>query len=199
MIPTQIFLDLDDVLNKFTMQALTKVGCKVNPLDPFSSFDPAWKFDIIKAVNGLHPRRKQFTHESFWRLFERSFWANLPLSEEFDLLLTKSEALVGRKNVCILTCPVSNPDCTAGKVEWIYANLPVWLHRQFLIGPQKYLLARPQALLIDDSDENVDVFRRHNGQAFLLPRPWNSRHGNNAKQDLIGLFGCFQALQYYLT
>ncbi|KKL56726.1 hypothetical protein LCGC14_2242540 [marine sediment metagenome] len=95
MIPTRIFLDLDDVCNDFTMHALKHVGC-------LGSYDPKWGFDIIAAANGLSSYSK-FTPDAFWGLMAREVWASLPESEEFHSLLSKCEKLVGRENICILT------------------------------------------------------------------------------------------------
>ena len=62
------------------------------------------------------------------------------------------------------------------------------MQRQFLIGPSKHLCANPETLLIDDSDKNVDSFRKCGGQAVLVPRPWNSLHGLNALDHLTTAF-----------
>lgn len=171
MIPTRIFLDLDDVCNRFTMHALRHVGC---PVDEFSydDFDPAWGWDIVAAANALHPSRR-FTEAEFWGSLDRKLWATVPESDEFGQFLQRCENLVGAEHVCILSSPTLDPDCLAGKLEWIHDHLPKRFHRQFLIGPRKHFCARPDALLVDDSDRNVDAFRAHGGQAILVPRPWN--------------------------
>lgn len=185
---SHIFLDLDDTLNKFTMQALMEVGCTVDRNDPFTSFNPAWKFNIIQAANALQ-HNTFFTPTSFWKSLQRDFWATLPRSSEFNILLGKALTLVDRKNISILTCPVEDPDCLAGKLEWIQYYLPAWLHRQYIMTPQKHLLAHcPGALLIDDCDKNIDLFRLHGGQAILVPRPWNSLHGINGEEYLRARF-----------
>jgi len=172
MIPTRIFLDLDDVCNTFTPYALRSVGCPVDVLS-FDDCDPLWGYDIVAAANTLHPSRT-FTLSSFWESIGRSVWATVPESAEFTLLLRWCEECVGTENVCILTSPTIDPDCLAGKLEWIHCHLPKRMHRQFLIGPTKHLCARPDALLIDDHEKNVNLFRQHGGQAILVPRPWNS-------------------------
>lgn len=172
MRPTRIFLDLDDVCNRFTMYALRMVGC---PVDSWSyrDFNPEWGWDIVKAANTLHPTRK-FTTADFWNSISREVWATVPESGEYDTLLCDSASLVGDENVCILSSPTLDPDCLAGKAEWIRKHICPELRRQYLIGPRKYFCARPDALLIDDSDKNVREFRQHGGQAILMPRPWNS-------------------------
>ena len=186
MTPTKVFLDLDDVCNAFTMYALQAVGCPVNAFD-HHKYNPEWGFDIVQAANGLHPTG-DFTTDSFWNLIDRSVWANAPVSMELELLLHECKKLVGYKNVHILTTPIMDPECLAGKLEWIHENLPPWLHRRYLMTPRKYLLAQPGALLIDDSDRNVDTFCAAGGDAILVPRPWNSLHEIDTKAYLIGIF-----------
>lgn len=190
MIPTRIFLDLDDVCNKFTMHALKAAGCLVEAHE-LDKFRPEWGFNIIAAANALHPYWT-FSLKSFWAAIGQEVWATAPESDEFKKLLSSCATLVGRENVCILTTPVKDPASLAGKLEWIHAHCPAWMHRQYLMGPQKHLLATSDSLLIDDSDANVDAFRAHGGQALLVPRPWNSRHKADAEQVLhetfLGLF-----------
>lgn len=182
MIPTKIFLDLDDVCNFFTMHALAAVGCPVEARE-LDAFDPKWGFDIIEAANRLHEVH-DFTMKSFWDAIDREVWISAPESDEFGSLLSACADLVGRKNVCILTTPTRDPECLAGKLEWIHDHFPPWMHRQYLMGPAKHLLAQPGALLIDDSDLNVKQFRIHGGSAILVPRPWNPLHKVDTKLHL---------------
>jgi 5'(3')-deoxyribonucleotidase len=171
-----IFLDLDDVLNDFTMSTLRSLGCDI------VDYDPKWGWDIVKAANAPHPSRS-FTKETFWDSLDRKHWATIPKSEMCDWLVRKCAAEVGCKNVCILSAPTIDPDSLAGKLEWIHSSLPAWMHRQFLIGPYKHLCARPDALLIDDCDKNVYDFHEAGGHTILVPRPWNhmNAYSNNAK------------------
>lgn len=173
MKPTRIFLDIDDVLNRFTMAALKHVGCDVEVSG--YEYDPAWGWDIVKAANALGGH---FTRDEFWARIGRDFWATVPVSAECYGLLGVCASLVGAKNVCLLSSPPRHPDCLAGKLEWIHTFLPKRMHRQFLFGPRKHFCARPDALLIDDRDKNVDDFRKHGGMAILVPRPWNSAHSS---------------------
>lgn len=173
MIPTRIFLDLDDVLNTFTPYALNHVGCPIDPTD-YGAYDPKHGWDIVAAANTMHPHKGlPFTPASFWNCFDRRAWANVPPSDELKLLLRNCVASVGRGNICILTSPILSPSCLEGKVDWIRKYLPEWLHRQFLIGPSKHFCAQPGAMLIDDAQHNIDAFQEAGGQTLLVPRPWN--------------------------
>jgi hypothetical protein len=56
----------------------------------------------------------------------------------------------------------------------------IWLNQCGFkdIGPrvltrEKFLLARPNTVLVDDSERQVEEFREHGGLAVLVPRLWN--------------------------
>lgn len=44
---------------------------------------------------------------------------------------------------------------------------------EYQIGPKKELNAKSGAILIDDSDKNVENYRAAGGCAILFPQPWN--------------------------
>ena len=190
-----IFLDLDDVLNRFTMYALEHVGCMVDAYDE-STYDPEWGWDIVKAANKLLPMDSDsFSPEEFWACIGREVWAKTPVSEECRFLIDECQMIVGKENVCILSCPTEDPECAAGKMEWIQEYMPQWMQRQYLFGPPKWMCARPDTLLIDDSDVNVHLFRMAGGQALLVPRPWNTLHGLNAMKQLKAAFEVIERSQ----
>lgn len=182
----RVLLDLDDVCNRFTMTALHYMGCRIDPLR-YDEYPVACQWDIVCAANTLLGYER-FTKSDFWEHIPRKFWANVPPSAEFGSLIGFCESLVGQENVCLLTSPTIDPDCLAGKLEWIHQFAPRWLHRSFLVGPRKQFCAHGEALLIDDADKNVKAFREWGGQAVLVPRPWNSLHGTDTRQHLSLMF-----------
>ena len=169
----RIFLDQDDVCNTFTMYALHQLGCKVSATD-YAAYPRHVGYDIV-AANWLGGQ--QYTVPDFWNSIGREVWATVPESEVFPRLLEKAARLVGRENVCIATSPTKDPDCLAGKLEWIHRHFPAWMHRQYVLTPRKHFLARPGAVLIDDNEENIRQFEAHGGSGVLMPRPWNSAWG----------------------
>jgi hypothetical protein len=169
---TKIFLDLDDVLNRFTVPTLAHVGC---PIVDDDEFDPAWGYNIVLAANTLIPERF-FTESILWDAVDWNFWKTIPASVEMDFLLRTCRDSVGYLNTCILSSVIHDPLYIAGKLKWMREHLPEKLHRNFLLGPVKSFCACPEALLIDDNDANVQEFRDEGGQAILVPRPWNSLH-----------------------
>ncbi len=189
----KIFLDLDDVCNEFTLQALAEFGCDIKPGE-YDKYKPEWGFNILGVAAELHSfwEMDDVDPGEFWGEFDQWFWAGLPESNEFKELLKLSEDIVGFENTLILTAPVCSPDqdsvsdfwcnttsqCMAGKYDWIVSHLPPEMHTHFSMCPVKRLCVAPDALLIDDSNKNVDEFRAAGGQAILMPRPWNTRHRN---------------------
>lgn len=168
---SKILLDLDDVLNAFTMSALAKVGCPVGSFE-FSAYNPRWGFDIISAANALH-KTESFDNCTFWESLDYDFWATLPKSNEMEFLLEKCESIVGRENVHVVTAPTWQTYVSAAKVDWIQHNLQKEHWLQFVITKCKYLCAKEDVLLIDDNDSNIDSFIKHGGKAMTMPRPWN--------------------------
>lgn len=176
----RIFLDLDDVLNTFTRSVLTYVGVPEDVEHPGD-------WHMATAANKMLGYERFKSNSEFWRFIDRNVWATIPRSDDFDWLLSASKQMVGSPNVWVLTSPVNNADCLAGKHDWMKGNLPTWLYgkRQYVISSHKELLARPDVLLIDDADDNVNKFVEHGGQAILVPQPWNSLAGVDRHEHLV--------------
>lgn len=186
----KILLDMDGVLNRFQFHALRHLGF-VNYEEDQYPRQCGW--DIVTAANVL-AGEKRWSKSQFWNAMTREVWATVPKSFEFNLIIDKAVSLVGEENVCILTSPTLDPECLAGKAEWIRDFCPKFLHRQFLIGPSKTFCAHPDSLLIDDADKNVAAFREAGGQALLVPRPWNEAHpyATNTPTVLYNAFNRFE-------
>jgi len=162
-----IFLDLDDVCNQFMPTALKYLGCNIDNLTG------RWRMDIVTMANLSHPT-KTFSRFGFWNLFNREFWATIPVSEEFADLFDYCVDLVGLDNICILSRTVETGSCFLGKLDWIREHFPKQMYQQYLFGTSKYFCANADTLLIDDDDSNIRMFRKHGGQGLLIPRLWNN-------------------------
>jgi len=167
----KVFLDLDDVLNAFTMPALRKVGCNVGSFE-FSKYPIQCGYNVVEAANTLLGEGI-FTPSDFWNSLDREFWESLPRSQEFDYLNNLACRLVGIHNVCILTSSISVDWCIPAKIKWVKENAR-FIKERLIIAKCKHFLASHDSLLIDDRDENVQLFEKSGGNAILVPRPWNS-------------------------
>jgi hypothetical protein len=178
----RIFLDLDDVCNTLAPFVLHSVGCDIGPSD-YARYPREHGFNISDAANAMLGEAR-YTPATLWASIPRAVWVRVPESDFFPWLLDACADAVGRENVCIATSPTKDPDCLAGKLEWIHDHFPEWMHRQYAITPRKYLFARPDSLLIDDYGNNIERFKAHGGRAITVPRPWNDNWGSDPRNYL---------------
>jgi hypothetical protein len=170
---SEVFLDLDDTLNLFTPAAMKFVGCPVNVFDYKGNPENRGNYDLISRVNFHRAEDEQFELKQFWNSIPRDFWATTPKSPDFDRIIDWCERLVGPENVIILTSPTKDPDCLAGKLEWIHTFLPAHYHRQYIVTPRKQYNAAPGRLIIDDAEVNLAAWKAKGGSAIRVPKPWN--------------------------
>lgn len=114
--------------------------------------------------------------ERLWATINRQgidWWAHLePLPWWRDLLAIVEAAEV---ETSILTAPGRCDHALTGKGRWLNQHLPTYRGRLHMTK-EKHLLAGPDRLLIDDSDENCRRFIEAGGAAIVYPQPWNSAH-----------------------
>ena len=155
----KILLDMDGVLCNFVDSA-AKLHGKDASLVTHWGIDECW---------GL-------TEDEFWEPIHRqgrSFWYNLEKYPWTDELISLVESYA--KDVYICTTPCRDPDSLKGKLEWIQDKLPPKYASRYIMTGHKQLMSKPDTLLIDDSDANIDKFLRGGkGEVITFPRPWNS-------------------------
>lgn len=180
---TSVFLDMDGVLVDFMSGALKAHGAGRERLT-------RGEWDFAKCL-GL-------TQEEFWAKCKgHSYWEGLlPLHDWLDILDVVRNA-AGFDRVWLLSSPSHDPGCLSGKYAWLGLHLPGY-QRKLILAPDKRPLARPGALLIDDSETNCAGFRAAGGEAFLFPRPWNHLHAE-AHLGLDALLLTLKAMSYRLA
>lgn len=193
MTPFRIILDIDDVLNSLTLHLMQHFGCEVG-IHEYSAFPVEAEYDVIRALGilGVEPLNTlnvdiwdDVTVPMFWNEVTRAdLWRTIPKSPQCDSLLDTCAELVGKEQVFLATTPTKCPQAHAHKLEWIWENLPEWIHRQYFLTPRKWLLGKPGVLLIDDNEDNCIKFREEGGQAICLPRPWNRFHSADTNTSL---------------
>lgn len=158
-----IFLDVDGVLADFRKGIHNAFDKPYN----YSTLSPKWKFwddwpDVTsKMVNAV---------------CTIPFWANLEWMHDGHSILTTIEYRCTSAQIYLLTTPMSNVESPTGRWSWIKNHMPVYYKCTIITQAPKHLLARPDTLLIDDKDENIDGFIEAGGRGLLVPRPWNRAH-----------------------
>jgi hypothetical protein len=168
----RVFFDIDGVLARFTCGALA-----VHGRPEHSGQWRTWDFPHTWGIG----------ERAFYAPMGREFWSSLGRWEDGFALLRYCETAIGAHRIALLTTPAPTEGCVDGKRDWVAAHLPEYLPR-LILGWSKELLAHECALLVDDSDANVNRFRYCDGHAWTVPRPWNHNRGR------VGSDGTFNVL-----
>ena len=116
--------------------------------------------------------------EEFWAPIDaqgQAWWQGLEPYPWIDSLLQHARLLA--RDVVIVTKPHQTAACIAGKLEWVRRWCPGLL-KTMVTCSQKWRLAGPRRLLIDDCEDNVREWRNAGGVALLFPQPWNTAQGD---------------------
>lgn len=162
---SMIYCDMDGVLVDF-VGGINK-ALRITP-HPYMNKSP-WNWY----------REHGFTDDQVNAVCTEDFWANLEWTKDGKVIYSR---LVDTDlPIHFLSAPMKDVDAsTKGKKRWLRRYLKghpsriYWLSPVVTGRPKEYF-AIPDALLIDDKDDNVDGFRAAGGQAILIARPWNSR------------------------
>jgi len=158
-----VFLDVDGVLANFRKgihEAFVKPYHYPTLSKKWTFWDdwPDVMFEMVNAVCTI------------------PFWQNLEWMHDGGDILEIIRDKFNADQIYLLTTPMPNVESATGRWSWIREQLPEFYKRTIITQAPKHLLARPDTLLIDDKDENVDGFREAGGKALLIPRPWNRAH-----------------------
>jgi len=151
-----VFLDMDGVIVDFDGGVHKKYG--IEP-EEHRTFD----YDYNRMFG--------CSEQEFWSSLDHDFWVNLEFTAWAKQLLEVLEPY----KPCLLTSPARGQ--ASAKQDWIQKNLPEYFRQgRYLIGPGKRYCAKPNAILIDDYDKNIEQFTKAGGWGVLFPAPWNSLH-----------------------
>jgi hypothetical protein len=168
-------LDMDGIVVDMIKGAMQVTGVEKVDSNYNGIYDGylAGTWDLSKTLKLPHS-------DSLWGMVDADWWANLPWTIEGKAILDLAESHFGRKNVCLLTRPLplclGGDECVTGKLRWISRHMPDYSERYLMGAAKQFCAGSTDHLLIDDSDTNTESFTLHGGRAFLVPRPWNTRH-----------------------
>ena len=155
-----VFLDLDGVCSNFE-KGLEKIFNK-----PYNKRSPLIKTHQWYGIS-LKDQWEKIDAQGY------EWWADLETEPWF--LDLKSMIKSFTNDIVILTaCPRYAEHAAKGKVLWIRKHFG--LHQDFIITKSslKKHCARPDSVLIDDNDTNIQEFNKYQGKGILFPRIWNS-------------------------
>ena len=158
-----ILLDMDGVIADFHSHAI-EVGNR--------SGQHRFALDHIKGGDCLAKLYGYIAQDDYFEYLVRqskSFWFDIPAYDWIDELIRYVRYL-GRTKIC--TTPQCSPESWGDKIRWLKVH--GWPWYDVIMTIDKSDLAKPDVLLIDDNQSNVDRFRKSGGHAVLVPSKWNT-------------------------
>ena len=156
-----LFVDMDGVLVDLMGGVCAKFGVPM-PENPTYDLSEIGIPDVWDYIAGEGAR----------------FWEDLPAYPWTQKVVKLAVTYAAEENVYILSKPTVAPGCWAGKVKWVRRVLgEQWVER-LILAREKWTLAAPGRLLIDDFDLNIREFQRAGGYGLTFPQPWNEKCWN---------------------
>jgi len=166
-----VYCDMDGVLVNFLGGLHRALNAPYN-YNPYPYKKGIW--NMLEAIKPFN--ETPVTFEQCNDCCTTSFWQNLEWMHDGRDILRVILDKFHPKQIYLLTTPMPNLESASGKMMWVNDNLPVYLKHTIITQAPKSLLAKPNTLLIDDKDQNIDEFYAAGGRACLVPRPWNRAH-----------------------
>jgi len=118
------------------------------------------------------------TTEEFWKpIHELGGGFYKRWVQAYPWAVTVVHLVADADDFVIFSSPSDSEYGYSGKKAWIDMHIQPHFEKRIRIhvGTDKYLMAGPDRLLIDDFDMNIRTFREYGGHTVTFPQPWNSQ------------------------
>lgn len=157
----QIYLDLDGVVVNWTKAAMGL--CGINADEPAVVNTLTREYDAIDKLVGWALLAKHINSAG------TDYWVDLEFLPWGRQLVEYAINRVGSDNVAFVTSPGRFPHAPTGKFLWREKYYP---GLNLVITKAKHLLAKENAILIDDDSRQIDAFKAAGGATFLWPNQY---------------------------
>lgn len=160
-----IYLDADGTTHSFT-------AAVIRQLNSVTGYNVTIK-DVVKTCNWDLEKMWDMNQYEWWNTIDQNpnFWLEI---EPFPWAKKLYNNLKNYADeVIILTAPSQSEHCIPHKIKSLQRDLTV-PRNDIICTKKKYLLARSDALLVDDAKHNCDPFIENGGNAVCVPSDWNT-------------------------
>ena len=164
----KLLVDLDGCLSDFLASALSIFGYD---LYDQSEVGQGIRQRLLDNQKNTEPSPDIYlfvSKKQFWKEIDRAgheFWTNLPLLPWAKELWAKLNEEYP-ESVYFCTSPSNHPDSSYGKAKWIWKHFKT---NKFVLTNHKYLLAKPDTILVDDTPKKLRKFEEHGGLVYKWP------------------------------
>lgn len=176
---TTIYCDLDGVIANFVEGAIEAADL---PL----THDDVNQWDFFKPY---------MSSEEFWgRIHAQAcFWEDLPVYPWAHELV---EALRSFGDVVYCSDPTLDDESATGKIKWLKRHGFMKPNgRNLILTANKWMLARPTRVLVDDYMGHLIPFVQHGGEAVMFPQRWNDTFGHATVDPVAVVVGRLKSIQ----
>jgi len=164
-----IFCDLDGVIANFVRGSIEACDLPI-------------EHDDVKTWNFFKPYMNEY---EFWRTIheQKYFWEDLPIYPWAHELV---DMLKRHGDVVFCTDPTHDDESATGKICWLKRHGFVKPGgKNFILTAEKWRLAKPRTVLVDDSVNNCLYFSVKGSIGVTFPQPWNFS-GRDSLQGRVG-------------
>lgn len=159
-----ILLDLDGTVLNFIKSAL-----KAHNID-YEETLKNWPLGSWHLAEDVLKMDRELFFEKI--VNDKTFWTDMELLPWGDELYNKLSRLAP---VVFCSSPSYDPFSASGKIQRLLA-WKGYNFRDYIITPQKHVLAGSGNVLVDDAEKNINRFRNAGGKAVLFPSITNSNY-----------------------
>jgi 5'(3')-deoxyribonucleotidase len=167
-----ILIDLDGVLANFNAGAISAAGLPIRSEDVDS-----WDFFL-----------PYMSEEEFTKAIDDTmyFWDDLEVYPWAHRLV---EVCRAKGEVFFCSSPGNHDEAATGKLNWLRKNGFLGpKDKNYVLTHDKWLLAGPGRVLVDDSPFQLTKFRDAGGERCTFPQPWNHTGGYTDKVGYVENF-----------
>ena len=139
----------------------------------YAAFNKLYSYSTLSKKYKFWDDWPDITSETVDTVCTTKFWDSLEWMHDGHDILREVTKYFKAEQIYLLTYPMPNVESATGKWMWVQKHLPEYYKQTIITQVPKSLFAKPDFLLIDDKNENVEDFIAAGGDAILVPRPWN--------------------------
>lgn len=163
----KIYVDMDGVCCNWKLEALSLIYDRSKAIKEYYNWPVGKSNDALKS-------------DEFWRRLANQgsvWWEKLPELSHYKLMMQLFKSYGEVFYLTSIPYGQAGVNAATGKVIWLQQREGIGF-RNFILTRHKYLCAKPDTVLVDDTIFQCEEFFQHGGNTILFPQPWNGHEGH---------------------